>query len=197
MTAATNTKLQALVDWKLPKQMPRIVDDVTTVGVPMPYYPEIEDFEAAWFQYDPFNWDLDELNRREWATEIISHFDQWKRYLVDDSTPVFKRTIEQKRRKGGILIGIRGIKGGGKSRLAQMAIQRICNVTPHVLFQYADTGAQFEAAEDTEEDELGLLIDEDLTATSSDSGNLVKHVNNAWATNRKAVQSGVLSLIHI
>lgn len=185
---------RTLTDWELPSMMPREVDDLTTVGVPMPRYPDIEHFEDAWYEYDPLNWDLDDLNRREWATEIIAHFDQWKRYLDDDSTPVFKKTIEKKRAKGGILIGVRGIKGGGKSRLAQMVIQRICNVTPHVLFQYKDIGVQIEKAEG---EEVGLLIDEDLTATSSDSANLVIHVNNSWETNRKAIQSGCCTGVNL
>ena len=183
-----------LDDWQLPSMIPREVDGLTTVGVPMPDYPEIEDFEAAWFGYDPFNWELDDLNRREWATEIIAHFDQWKRYLGHDSTAIFKRTIQQKRAKGGILVGVRGIKGGGKSRLGQMVIQRICNVTPHVLFQYKDIAVQIKSAEG---DEVGLLIDEDLTATGQDSANLVIHVNNSWETNRKAIQSGVCTGVNL
>ena len=183
-----------LDDWQLPSMMPREVDGLTTVGVPMPDYPEIEDFEAAWFGYDLFNWELDDLNRREWATEIIAHFDQWKRYLGHDSTAIFKRTIQQKRAKGGILVGVRGIKGGGKSRLGQMVIQRICNVTPHVLFQYKDIAVQIKSVEG---DEVGLLIDEDLTATGQDSANLVIHVNNSWETNRKAIQSGVCTGVNL
>jgi len=194
MAKAEHATQLRLDEWQLPPLMPREIDGLTTVGVPMPDYPEVEDFEDAWFHYDPLNWELDELNRREWATEITAHFDQWKRYLDHDSTWVFKRTVEQKRKKGGILVGIRGIKGGGKSRLAQMAIQRICDVTPHVLFQYKDIALQIEQVEG---DEVGLLIDEDLTATGSDSANLVIHVNNSWETSRKAIQSGVCTGVNL
>lgn len=195
MTPTSSSKLR-LDDWKLPPRLPRFVDDLTTIGVPMPYYPEPEDFIEAWNFYDPLNWELDDLNRREWETEILSNFDSWKRYLCVDSTPVFKKTVAKKRSKGGILIGIRGIKGGGKSRLAQMVIGRICTVTPHVLFQYKDIGAQFQSLND-EVQEVGLLIDEDLTATGADSANLVIHVNNSWDTNRKAVQSGVCTGVNL
>jgi hypothetical protein len=75
-----------------------------------------------------------------------------------------------------------------------MTIERICNVRPHIIFQYKDIALQLQA---TEADEVGIMIDEDLTATGQDSANLAVQLNNSWETNRKALQSGVCTGVNL
>lgn len=154
-----------------------------------------EEFRYRWFNHDSQVWRLPILERREWYNEISRNFETWLNYITMDSTPEFYMNIRSLKRRGGILVGINGKKGSGKSWLAQMVITRLVETVPTVLFQYKDLESHVDPTQNGAE--IGVLIDEDLKATGNESRNLVIHVNNIWETNRKAILSGVCTGVNL
>lgn len=173
-------------DWTLPLVMPRELDTITTVGVPLSYYATIYDFKDAWFTYDPLNWEIKPFRRRELYNMIKKRFDLWKEWLPYDSTRTFHQTISSlKKHSDGGIIGLAGPKGSSKSVGGSMMTERVVpeDDFAHVIFKYADIEKKTIGREDIA---IVIQVDEDTKATGHDSKNLVVHVNNAFETSRKA-----------
>jgi len=173
-------------EWTLPPVMPRELDTITTVGVPLSYYATIYDFKDAWFTYDPLNWEIKPFRRRELYNMIKKRFDLWKEWLPYDSTRTFHQTISGlKKHSDGGIIGLAGPKGSSKSVGGSMMTERVVprDDFAHVIFKYADIEKKTIGREDIA---IVIQVDEDTKATGHDSKNLVVHVNNAFETSRKA-----------
>lgn len=184
----------AVEDWTLPESMPRYrVGQFAIcpfVGIPFPagldihYKPHERVIKRVWFQVDSRSWKIRPFRRRALYQDIKKHYDLWFDWLVTDSTPTFYYEVSTiKKANDGIIVGVAGPKGSGKSFLSSMTLTRLISTIPHVLFRYRDLKVHIRNFEDLK---VGIQIDEDLKSTGAESKTLAVHVNNAFETGRKA-----------
>jgi len=155
------------------------------VGLRLPSYPTEYSLKAAWFSKQELrSWYIKPLRRRALYNLMRRNLHNWAGWLRLDSTHTFNRELKDYQKfNDGATVGITGPKGSGKSRLAQMVLNRAVDTTPHVIFEYKDLEINIPQRG---KEAVGIQVDENLKATGSDSKNLVIHVNNALDTGRKA-----------